>query len=296
MRALLFPFIIVAIGFMTVVALLSQDMKVNKKDTFKSSIKHISHSIDNFNGETFTFYNYLKKNVRVEVVKLNGKEVKPVVIAKIFPQKSVNVDLRIIERYLITNTTFRIVLFDSLKPDWEERIFAYYEMNIPEDTTIKQLHIGMLTSKYVGASDFDLGQRGISVQGMPWLKIHNLTLLPLQINENINITPEGMLRYTGRQHMNVSLGTVFKDMDDIFPTYIYTVPASDLYWGVVSDIQQPLFGGFQLTPEFYDDDFTPNDMQQLNYLSGPAFSNITPGFLPIEGPTNIPSVDRWGQM
>ena len=71
----------------------------------------------------------------------------------------------------------------------------------------------------------------------------------IRLNENMNISSNGTLRYSGRDAFGVRLGTVFEDQDHIFPDFIFTVPATDIYYGVTSDIEQPLFGGSQLSPE-----------------------------------------------
>lgn len=286
MEALLFPLLIVVIGALVLIPLINQNIIRPTRPRTPTTREILD------NQPTFPFYNYLLKSVRVEAVTPNGNSI----VTTVAPRSRRDALLSIVEKYLVSGTAFRIVLFDEFKKDWPERVFSTYTLNIPEAQTIKELHIGMMVSKWVGASnDYSVGRNGgTAVQGVPWLRMHNLTDYPLEINENINITAGGVLRYTGRQFFGVALGTRFVDQDGIFPEFVMNIPATDLYIGVTSDLKQGKFGGFQLTPEFYDDENVPNDMQHLDNLTGPPISHIVPGFLPIEGPSVKP-VNRWGE-
>lgn len=249
------------------------------------------------NGDdVFPIYNYLNKTIRLKAIWTNGDQSHEYLLAVIPPRSVKTFPLNEIQAYLTSGTKIDIYTFDRSKPGIPERYYSSYNMNVPEDTTIKMLHVGMITSRWVGADgDFNIGKPGMTaVQGMPWIKIHNYTNYPLAINENINISPGGILRYAGRDFYGVRLGTVFKDQDGIFPDYIFTIPATDVYYGVVSDIQQPLFGGFQLTPEFNEDPNEPQWLLEEGWMGGGETNPQIPyGYLPIEGP-DVPPLDRWG--
>lgn len=247
--------------------------------------------------DVFPIYNYLNKSIRLKVIWTNGDQSGEYPLAVIPPRSVKTFPLDKIQAYLTSGMKIDIYTFDRSKPGIPDRYYSSYKMNVPEDTTIKMLHIGMITSRWVGADgDFNIGKPGMTaVQGMPWIKIHNYTNYPLAINENINISPGGILRYAGRDFYGVRLGTVFKDQDGIFPDYIFTIPATDVYYGVVSDIQQPLFGGFQLTPEFNEDPNEPQWLLEEGWMGGGETNPQIPyGFLPIEGP-DVPPLNRWGQ-
>ncbi len=293
METILIPLLILFIGSFFLITILTRG-KANRKERLITPT--VGEIIRNNPQPQFALYNYLKKSVKVEVIKTSIGTIKPILITTIAPRKSKTVNLSIVERYLVAGNVFRIMVYDEFDPSFVEKEFSVYGLNIPPDEMIKELHIGMMVSKWVGATnDYNVGRNGTAVQGVPWLRMHNLTSMQLAFNENINITPEGVLRYTGRQFMGVALGTLFKDQEDIFPDFVMNIPATDLYIGVTSDLQQGLYGGFQLTPEFYHDEGAPNDMQQLNNLSGPDNPHIVPGFLPIEGPSVVP-VNRWGEI
>lgn len=124
---------------------------------------------------------------------------------------------------------------------------------------IKNLHVGMITTRFIGSTD---GLRmsttaANAIQGNAWLTIHNLTNLPICLNGHlgkdlaITVDPHSTYRYLGYLHQGVTLGTVFKDNDGIYPDFQYLQPHTDLYYGLTSDIRQPLYGCFQT--EFNDD-------------------------------------------
>lgn len=287
METLLFPLMIVVFGAMILIPIISQKITRPKPPRTPTTREILDGQ------PKFPFYNYLLKSIRIVSVGFDGKET---VVTSVAPRSVRNALLRVVEQHLIAGNAFKIILFDEFKKEWPERLFSTYTLNIPQAETIKELHVGMMTSKWVGASnDFSVGRNGgAAIQGVPWLRMHNLTDYPLEINEGINITAGGVLRYTGRQHFGVALGTKFVDQDGIFPDFVMNTPATDLYIGVTSDLKQGLYGGFQLTPERFDDENVSNDTQQLDNLTGPPISHINPGFIPIEGPSVVP-VNRWGE-
>ena len=265
------------------------------KKTDRSSPKSTEKEKEKFKyGNDFHIYNYLNRSIRIDVLNDKGQKM-DVLVENIYPKKSQGFSIGPIEKHLKSGSRFRIYTFDESKPGKEPEFYSEYKINTPEGTTIKNLHIGMITSRWVGADgDFNIGKPGLNaVQGLPWIKIHNFTDRPIALNNNINISPGGTLRYSGRDHFGVRLGTVFKDQDGIFPDYIFTVPATDVYYGIVSDIQQPLFGGFQLTPEFNDDSDEPQYLLESGWMGGPGWGHIPYGFLPISG-KKVPPQDRWG--
>lgn len=287
----IFIFIIV-IGIAAIL-LFSNYRKTNSSIPLEE-IKNIVSSKENFKMEDkFGIYNYLNKSIRLKILRPGFST--PITLGEISPRSKKSFSFKEIGKYLTRGNQIQIYTFDRNAPGTPEKFFSTYEMNVPEGETIKMLHIGMITSRWVGAdADYNIGRPGMhAVQGMPWIKIHNFTDYPLEINENINISPGGTLRYAGRDFYGVRLGTVFEDKDGIFPTFILTIPCTDVYYGVVSDIQQPLFGGFQLTPVFNEDPDEPQFLLEEGYMGGPAYPKIPYGYLPIEGP-NVPPLDRWG--
>lgn len=275
----------------------SEVPKISPESSVEPKVEKDKKVKENFKlGEDFYIYNYLKKPIIIKSLShmLQRNPPVPVVIATLDPQSKKSFDREEFNQYLTSGNKWAIYV--KMDEPQEDILLSEYEMNVPEDTTIKMLHIGMITSRWVGASsDFNTGKPGLNaVQGLPWIKIHNFTDFPLALNNNINISPGGVLRYSGRDNFGVRLGTVFKDQDGIFPDFIFTTPATDVYYGVTSDIQQSLFGGFQLTPEFHSDSFEPQYLLENGWQGGPAQPMIPYGFIPIEGKVDF-HLDRWGQ-
>lgn len=247
-------------------------------------------------GNDFHMYNYLHKPIKVTVqnnINNTSNKIQIHIAAdRIESKSSRGFQMKDIEKYLQQGSKFIIHTIEKGIPKY----FGTYKIDTPKDTTIKMLHIGMITSRWVGANgDYNIGKPGLNaVQGLPFIKMHNMTDVPLSINQGINISPNGILRYTGRDHFGVRLGTIFKDQNNVFPDFIFTVPATDVYYGIVSDIQQPLFGGFQATPKFNDDPDEPHYLLEEGWMGGPAWSNIPYGKIPLEG-DKVGPMNRWGQ-
>ena len=117
---------------------------------------------------------------------------------------------------------------------------------------IKALHVGMITTRTIGGSSDVLHQAhtsGNAVGGASKIKIHNLSEMSLCLNvgtdEETHIPSHGIKIYKGYLNQGVPLGTILTDADGLYPPFQYLEPHSDVYFGVVSDIQQPLSGCFQ---------------------------------------------------
>lgn len=131
--------------------------------------------------------------------------------------------------------------------------FADYTINTEEHTRIKALRVGMVTTRYIGSTDYlrMATPAANAGGGMPWVKIHNLTYQPLTFNEGqIRVNPHDVTRFQGYLHQGVPLGSWFVNDQQLFPVFQYLKPQSDLYYGVVSDLEQPIQGCWQL--EFSD--------------------------------------------
>jgi hypothetical protein len=242
-------------------------------------------------GNEFYIYNYLRKSIRVDILVGDANKTVSIPITReIKPNSKQGFKIGIIEKYFTKGNKIRVC---TLNPQKE---YGVYVLDTPENETIKALHIGMITSRWTGADgDYNIGKQGLNaVQGLPWIKIHNRTNQFIRLNENITIAPYSTLRYTGRDHFGVRLGTIFKDKDGIYPTFKFTVPATDVYYGVISDLQQSLFGGWQPTPDFIDGLEEPHHLLEMGWMGGPGKQKIPLGYLPRDGPPSRP-VNRWGQ-
>jgi len=274
---------------LAVIALIVAYMYTQQKSSVPET-KNVK-TAERFNNE-FYIYNYLLKPIVIKIDE-NG-EISPF-IDRIEPKSNIGMKFRKSSQYLKKGNIVKVFYIDN---NGDEVHFSDYSLDIPEDTTIKMLHIGMVTSRWVGATQDSTFKPGLNaVQGRPWIKIHNLTDEYLSLNDSIDISPGGMLRYSGRDHFGVRLGTIFKDRNGVFPDYIFTIPATDLYYGITSDIQQSLFGGFQIDEKFYDEEEEPQFLLENGWMGGPANGSIEPKYLPKEGnPLKYANKNRWGEV
>ena len=215
----------------------------------------------------------------------------PIVLATIKPLSKKGLIMKDVEDHFTHGSKFGVYILDESG----EHLFSEYKLNVPKETTIKMLNVGMVTSKWVGTQNDSSISPGMAVQGLQWIKIHNMTDYLLRLNNNIIIPPGETDRYLGRDHFGVRLGTVFKDQDGVFPDFIFSVPATDIYYGIVSDLKQPLFGEFQATSTFIDDDYEPQFLLENGWMGGPSFPRISYDYIPREGPP-VPPLNRWGQV
>ena len=233
-------------------------------------------------GRDFYIYNYLNFPVIIKIENENTLEI---------ARKN---RLGLSDLYVAENLRTGSDIKIFVKMDEDLIHYSDYKLNVKHDLTIKSLHIGMITSRWVGANFDDKMIPANAQQGRPWVKIHNMTNIPLEINRE-NITQYGDILYKGRHHFGVALGTIFNDKDKIFQTFKFDTPATDIYYGVVSDIQQPLFGGWQIDDRFDDDPQEPHFLMENGFIGGPPEKTINPNFIPRDG-SEISLADRWNEV
>lgn len=234
----------------------------------------------------FVVHNHLLKPIKLEFVGEKGVVTLLEILAS---GKSDIISHKNIKRYF--NKGYVL----SIKIICDGNIIPFSSVLINEKVT--NLHVGMVTSKWVGAeSDYNTSSPGLNaVQGLPWVRIHNLTDTLISLNENISIPPDNILFYKGEDHFGVRLGTVFRNYDGIFPNFIFSVPATDIYYGVTTDTNQDEFMGFQFNKKFKNSPIEPHYLLEEGWMGGPAVGNIKPGYLPVSGP-KIDKRDRWGNI
>lgn len=158
----------------------------------------------------------------------------------------------------------------------------------------KALHIGGITSRWVGADQDSNIIPANAQQGRPYIRIHNFTSCELNLNEEFIIPPTSTRHFKGRDHLGVRLGTVLVDNGGNFGKWKMMVPITDVYFGVISEVEQPGYGGWQMDEVFNEHFNEPNFLLQEGFLSGPAIHHINYNALPpVEGCFEK-CVDDWG--
>lgn len=135
--------------------------------------------------------------------------------------------------------------------DQTEKLYCQQVFDVKEDQMVKALHVGMVTTRIIGGKRQNSGliTSSNAVQGMPFVDIHNLTSQKICLGDtrfSIEIPPNGYYRFKGCDHFGVRLGTIFKDNDNVYSDFQLNRTVTDIYYGVVSDIQQPIYGGWQM--------------------------------------------------
>ena len=224
----------------------------NKKDDGDTG------AVENFNGpepSNFMIFNYFP-DAPIKMVSLDraGFDFVPgdVIIEKLNPSSAKGLTSEQAKKYIKPGSAFRFYIAND---DGSETKIGDYVINGQSDRKVKNIHVGMVTTRYIGDSMDSLQMTTTAAnanQGSSWVVIHNLTDIPLSFNNGqITVEPQSTTRYLGYLNQGVTLGTYFKEDSGLFADYQYLKPYNNLYYGVISDIRQPLEGCLQYN-EFND--------------------------------------------
>lgn len=234
--------------------------------------------IEKYNNGKFTVYNYLMKPIRIKI----GSPTESEHSVDIQPRRNKKIDIDIASKFLRKNSLLYIFIIDNDT----EKFYCDYKINTADGLMIKNLHVGMITSRWVGANQDSVYRPGANgPQGRPWVHIANRTKRKIRLNYDLQVDPLKMEIYKGENHFGVPLGTVFKDFDGLYPDFKFMIPATHIYYGVVSDLQQSNFGGWQIDEELSEERIEPHFLLENGWMGGPANTKINP---------NAPEYDEWG--
>lgn len=143
------------------------------------------------------------------------------------------------------------MLYIFIKINGIKTLYSRYVIDKPID----KLFVGMMSPRYIGKT-FDLlnyeNTASNAVRGIVFVRIHNMTEIPLLINKFI-VPPHSSYRYAGYMNNGVPIGTIFKNGNGLYKDFQMLRPYSDLYYGQVSNLDQPLEGCFQYEYDDYCD-------------------------------------------
>lgn len=136
---------------------------------------------------------------------------------------------------------------------------------------ISEFNIGMVTSKRVpNFISHVIAPNATS--GRDSVRIHNLSDQHLYLTQGyiegcgsgdpfdkrkkntglISLPPGGVTEFSGWTRLGAQLGTVLKDVNGRYPDFVWDIPSTDIYYGVVSPTNFPKFSGSQYSFEFVD--------------------------------------------
>lgn len=283
--------VVVSLIFVVVLYFMLRSTKTPQRH--RDAKTHVNH----FKGDFFYIHNHTQKEINITHKRIDTDF--GIQIARIPPSASFGLNEHTAMGVFGPSAISSDEYYNNISVDDQSGNFTLgrIKINSPPNTLIKALHIGMVSSKTVGshlAEDVTPGAN--AVQGRSRVYIHNLTPRPIRLNYNIVIPPNNTLIYYGRHYFGVALGTIFKDQDGIFKDFIYTIPATDIIYGINSDVEFPSYSGFcQDEKGLTDIPHEPNYLLEEGFMGGPAFSNIDPLFIPTEGSFLGKVTDRWGR-
>lgn len=156
---------------------------------------------------------------------------------------------------------------------------------------IKELRVGMITSRWTNTHMGVPVSPGNATGGMSTVNLINLTDFDITLNDK-SVASKGLTPYRGKDGLGVRIGTILVDEDGVFPDFKIETPATDIYYGVVSDSYKELFSGWQESNEYKDKPADPiHHLLEQGHMGGPPMPTINYSSLPREGET----VNRWGQ-
>lgn len=213
--------------------------------------------------EKFYVYNYYKVPITVKVEELPSPDstsstvTKLVTLTENVPSGKYKAVTQDKWEHLTQSSKVTVINADETGGDATDGTIGESTMNIPEGKTIKALHCGMVS----GQSDIAiLGDITKSPLGtaLPRLRIVNLT------SRTVNLTTTGSnlltipsaksLLYWGEYENGIHMGVTFKDVDGVLPDFTLTKPITDLYLGIISDIEIPLYRAAKIGGDFFDDE------------------------------------------
>jgi hypothetical protein len=129
-------------------------------------------------------------------------------------------------------------------------------MTIPQGKTIKALHCGMNSGHTDIAISGDITKSPLGT-ALPRLRIVNVTPRTIKLTttggNKLTIPPAKSLLYFGEYENGIPMGVTFKDIDGILPDYNLKIPLTDLFLGIISDIEIPLYRNSKIGGSFFDD-------------------------------------------
>jgi len=129
-------------------------------------------------------------------------------------------------------------------------------MTIPVGKTIKALHCGMNSGHTAIEMTSDITKSPLGT-ALPRLRLVNVTPRTINLTTTggniLTIPATTSLLYFGEYENGIPMGVTFRDIDGILPDFNLKIPITDLYLGVISDIEMPLYRGSKIGQAFFED-------------------------------------------
>jgi hypothetical protein len=190
--------------------------------------------------------------------------------------KSININKW---KYIVSNA--KIKVHDSRN----NFLIGESTMTTPENKTIKALHCGMVSGHSDISDISEITKSPLGGNSLSRLRIINVTPRDLNLTttggNNLHIPSGKSLLYWGEYEKGVEMGVTFKDVDNILPDYNISIPITDLFMGIISDIEIPLYRGAKIGGEYFDEPgMLYHPLQEINNYQTHIGSLIDKSYVP----------------
>lgn len=215
----------------------------------------------NLHKEKFYVYNYYKVPISVLVTELpstgstSDRGGEPGTLIQNVPSGKYKAVTHGRWEHLTQSSKITVVKFNGIGDN--KTVLGESTLNIPEGKTIKALHCGMVSGQSDISIAADITKSPLGT-ALPRLRIVNLGSRTLNLTTTggnlLTIPPAKSLLYWGEYENGIHMGVTFKDVDGVLPDYTLSKPITDLYLGIISDIEIPLYRAAKIGGDYFDDE------------------------------------------
>ncbi len=246
----------------------------------------------------FFIYNYYNVPICVGVV--NYADKRAAILARNVPVGGkIGISLSKSNEWMVKYNAVKIYREQDMphnfgeKPKFEENAYTHLStrsdaigesiLTIPPNTSTKALHCGM----NVGSDDIALSSDPVKSPlgtALSRLRIVNTSPQTLRLtttgNDFLIIPPGKSYLYYGLWANGIPLGTEFKDVEGIIPSYRVLIPITDLFMGVISDIAMPLYNDIKVGLAYNDAPGIVNNALEIHDIQSHKGMLIDPTYIP----------------
>lgn len=198
--------------------------------------------------DLFYLYNYYREPVDIKIIVKGASQTEEqLLFSKVVNGRREGVDRSTASKLLRDGSTIKI--YSS-----KFGLIGQGILQLAIDKTIKALHVGLLS----GHEDLTMAGEGTkSTLGTAISRLNLINVTPRTINlsigsDQVMIPSNSSVLYYGPGRAGLHFGVTIRDQDQLLQNYIIDRPITDLYLGLISDAQTPLYNGSKFGRDFDD--------------------------------------------
>lgn len=242
--------ILLVIGISIILGLYLSGYYKKTRSSGKKKIKSIEPKepiIENYEiGPAIWLHNHLKKPLEAIYYPPDGKS-NIILYPLISPETVVGIPKEELEKQGVVKggkIQFRLKEDEMIQytaGNTTEGSQIYNDYLLEDITLPKNIYIGLTTTKTLHfTSPVIFG----GVYEMTFINIHNRLSIPLTFNGHIHVPANGRVIYNGYNlDGGVAVGEILSNDEGFFNPFEIEIPVSDVYFGVVSDQDLPVYQG-----------------------------------------------------